>query len=626
MKLNRLNSQGIRLKKKPTESTASSEASIDYAEMLRMADLAAKLNPELASQVDPNRYGFSNEMANLEGERNARLNEYGMDPMESGAADTWRTGFSPAEDVVDVLGGMMTFPESPMASALQMGLGLVGAVPIVGDVIKKSIKGATAKGIPVNTLRQQLPKASKTEQLVIEEALRNADGKYVSADVLNQAANKNSLQVIEKRVDDEMSPPSVVNGQSYLLRGSDDVYGKGSNEHYDDVLFDDDYDDFDFKGGEIEHENTEGWHAHFRAGTTREDPDAFVVYEVQSDAIQKGGSKTAGLSDSEKVGNILFTGAVDKDLALSVLKGQKDLPLQWNSMMKGESGERLLNRFNDLSKEFKNHGPAAKGRPMDLSADKILPTILKPDQTESFLRLYWSTQHDRIYGGGIDGVFSQKNFSVEKAKQAWDKEVSQIFKKYKPDFENMDIDPNNVRAAPEYWDYHWDVLDDLDELAEGMRERAGIARDLVRLSKETPLPARQKLIDLIENPAPFNPIAGKKIWEPQVINQIIKTARSEGLTKVRLPFGETVSKIQGWGSIVRPGEGVEQSILSRYNNMPKTLKKMGITDVRAVTDKGGDSWYEFDLPSAETPLKAFSQGGVVLKNKRPNVRLKRRVW
>jgi hypothetical protein len=44
-----------------------------------------------------------------------------------------------------------------------------------------------------------------------------------------------------------------------------------------------------------------------------------------------------------------------------------------------------------------------------------------------------------------------------------------------------------------------------------------------------------------------------------------------------------------------------QTILKKYQDMPKELKKLGI-ETKTVTDAKGNTWYEFDIP------KSFKEG------------------
>jgi hypothetical protein len=58
-----------------------------------------------------------------------------------------------------------------------------------------------------------------------------------------------------------------------------------------------------------------------------------------------------------------------------------------------------------------------------------------------------------------------------------------------------------------------------------------------------------------------------------------------------------------------------QTILKKYSEQPKLIKKLFGQDVKIVTDSKGNTWYEFDIPEAfkqgKEQIKAFKQGGVI---------------
>ena len=62
-----------------------------------------------------------------------------------------------------------------------------------------------------------------------------------------------------------------------------------------------------------------------------------------------------------------------------------------------------------------------------------------------------------------------------------------------------------------------------------------------------------------------------------------------------------------------------KTILKKYDDGPKIIKKTLGQDVRIVTDSKGNTWYEFDIPKSfkegKGEIKAFKQGGVVKSNR-----------
>ena len=135
--------------KKP-ESKASPTLARNYSNMLYYADLAAKLNPSLANQLYPDRYG---NVPNAYDPRTPEQTRLGLDPRETGVAETYRTGFSPAEDFIDIVGGGANiFSGNYGEGSLQLGAGLLGAVPMLGDVLKSALKKGEGFGVTPENL------------------------------------------------------------------------------------------------------------------------------------------------------------------------------------------------------------------------------------------------------------------------------------------------------------------------------------------------------------------------------------------------------------------------------------------------------------------------------------------
>ena len=57
----------------------------------------------------------------------------------------------------------------------------------------------------------------------------------------------------------------------------------------------------------------------------------------------------------------------------------------------------------------------------------------------------------------------------------------------------------------------------------------------------------------------------------------------------------------------------QKTILKKYDQMPKTVKKTLGEEVQIVTDGKGNTWYEFSIPEnfiqGKGEIKAFKEGG-----------------
>ena len=58
-----------------------------------------------------------------------------------------------------------------------------------------------------------------------------------------------------------------------------------------------------------------------------------------------------------------------------------------------------------------------------------------------------------------------------------------------------------------------------------------------------------------------------------------------------------------------------QTILKKYSEQPKTIKKLFGQEPKIVTDKKGNTWYEFDIPKnfkeGKGEIKAFTTVGAI---------------
>ena len=142
-----------------------------------------------------------------------------------------------------------------------------------------------------------------------------------------------------------------------------------------------------------------------------------------------------------------------------------------------------------------------------------------------------------------------------------------------------------------------------------------------------------------------------KNWESVLLQKEFEQAALEGLKKIRIPTGETAAKIQNYQptpvvtneveneiqnifaegnfgeSIDTPSETKQifdydpkhKTVLKRYEKMPKTLKKtFGFTDeqIRQVTDRNGNTWWEVDIPESFLQGKGqiiHKNGGMVME-------------
>lgn len=142
----------------------------------------------------------------------------------------------------------------------------------------------------------------------------------------------------------------------------------------------------------------------------------------------------------------------------------------------------------------------------------------------------------------------------------------------------------------------------------------------------------------------------EKNWESVLLQKEFEQAASEGLKKIRIPTGETAAKIQNYQptpvvtnevqneiqnifaegnfgeSIDAPSQAKQifdydpkhKTIIKRYEKMPKTLKKtFGFTEeqIRQVTDRNGNTWWEVDIPESFLQGKGqiiHKDGGMVM--------------
>lgn len=144
-----------------------------------------------------------------------------------------------------------------------------------------------------------------------------------------------------------------------------------------------------------------------------------------------------------------------------------------------------------------------------------------------------------------------------------------------------------------------------------------------------------------------------KNHQERYLQELVNYAGERGdVTKLRLPTSETAAKVQGYKPVTTAEEIIEkhnklkgtaewdeimsatpdvdkvrfekvlkgeikgdiynaehQTILKKYSEQPKTIKKLFGEEPKIVTDKKGNTWYEFDIPNkfkeGKGEIKAF---------------------
>jgi hypothetical protein len=152
-----------------------------------------------------------------------------------------------------------------------------------------------------------------------------------------------------------------------------------------------------------------------------------------------------------------------------------------------------------------------------------------------------------------------------------------------------------------------------------------------------------------------------KKHQERYLQEFVQHSAEKGMSKVRIPTSETAAKIQGYNPMefdtstaaakearrrvmdahraygpesqefkdandaydalvksAKPEYIPEQkTILKKYDQMPKTVKKTFGEEVQIVTDSKGNTWYEFSIPEnfiqGKGEIKAFKNGGQLPK-------------
>ena len=147
-----------------------------------------------------------------------------------------------------------------------------------------------------------------------------------------------------------------------------------------------------------------------------------------------------------------------------------------------------------------------------------------------------------------------------------------------------------------------------------------------------------------------------KSHQERYLQEIMSYAGERGMNKLRLPTSETAAKVQNykplttsdkviekynelkdtpeWEKIMKESPDADkvrvekilkgelkgniyeeeyETILKKYREQPKNIKKLFGVDPKLVTDNKGNTWYEIDIPKSfkegKGEIKAFEQGG-----------------
>jgi hypothetical protein len=113
-----------------------------------------------------------------------------------------------------------------------------------------------------------------------------------------------------------------------------------------------------------------------------------------------------------------------------------------------------------------------------------------------------------------------------------------------------------------------------------------------------------------------------KDWENRFLQEFVKDAAEKGFSKVRFPTRETAIKIQDYKPIASDIISREliyspkhETILKKYTDRPKSIKKFFDTEPTLINDNKGNTWYELSIPvnfkQKKAEIKAFKPGGLI---------------
>ncbi len=101
--------------------------------------------------------------------------------------------------------------------------------------------------------------------------------------------------------------------------------------------------------------------------------------------------------------------------------------------------------------------------------------------------------------------------------------------------------------------------------------------------------------------------------QERLLQENMLHAAENGNTIVRYPTSETAAKIQGYTPEIIEKQPSLQTIMNKYKNTPKTVKKILGVDVKILNDVKGNSWYEWSIPEdflqGTRPIRGLKKGG-----------------
>lgn len=273
----------------------------------------------------------------------------------------------------------------------------------------------------------------------------------------------------------------------------------------------------------------------------------------------------------------------------------KNLPLENQTLL-------LSNEFNFGRGSGAHSNPESTLGHIHFLRDSETPNVLTVTQIQS-------------------DAFQGTNRTMPKSKEAAEFSLSnmekhqeslkKLYESAKPKMESLDLDGN-----PRWYELPDGTLISKEQYFEGISNQ----QKLNTLQKaEIENFSQKSLLD--------------KNHQDRFLQELVGYAGERGdVHKVRLPTSETAAKIQGYtkgtGQINRESLSPEElkivesfgyspeqnTILKKYAEYPKRIKKLFGTDANLVKDSKGNSWYEFDIPESFKQgmgeIRAFKYGGL----------------
>lgn len=286
-----------------------------------------------------------------------------------------------------------------------------------------------------------------------------------------------------------------------------------------------------------------------------------------------------------------------------------------------------------------NKGKFGRGSSAHRNPDETLGHIhfLRDAETPDVLTVT-QIQSDAFQGTNRSMPKSKEaaEFSYNKSLEHQEK-LKEIYKNAKPKMESLDIDGN-----PYWYELPDGTIIYKDAYFEGINGQQKVnALQKAEIENFT----QKQLLD--------------KNHQERYLQELVDYAGKRGdINKLRLPTFETAIKVQGytpattaeqvidkynklkgtdeWNVIMSTASDADkvklervlkgeikgdiysqetETILRKYTEQPKTIKKLFGQDAKIVTDSKGNTWYEFDIPEsfkgAKGEIKAFSTGGMI---------------